>query len=86
MAWGGRDVFIDLGAELIAAEQDGKRIAVEVKSFFGRSEISELERALGQFVLYESLLERRDPGRTSLPVVDQRLGWKQAHSQRVGGC
>ena len=48
---------------MIAAERDEKRIAVEIKSFFGRSEITELERALGQFVLYQTLLERRDPER-----------------------
>lgn len=63
LAWSGRDLFIDLGAEMIAAERDSTRIAVEVKSFLGRSEVSELERALGQFVLYQKLLARRDPGR-----------------------
>jgi hypothetical protein len=63
ISWGGRDLFIDLGAEMIAAERNDKLIAVEVKSFFGRSEITELERALGQFVLYQTLLERRDPER-----------------------
>src|SRR5437588_7300958 len=31
---GGRDIYIDLGAEMpIAAEKEGRRIAVEVKSF-----------------------------------------------------
>jgi hypothetical protein len=63
LSWSGRDMFIDLGAEMIAAERENTRIAVEIKSFIGRSEITELERALGQFVLYEKLLERRDPGR-----------------------
>jgi XisH protein len=63
LAWSSRDMFIDLGAEMIAAERENTRIAVEVKSFISRSEITELERALGQFVLYEKLLERRDPGR-----------------------
>lgn len=59
----GRDMFVDLGAEMIAAEQGDKRIAVEVKGFDGRSELTELERALGQFMLYEFALSQRDPGR-----------------------
>jgi len=34
--WGGKDLYVDLGAEqLMAAEKSGQRIAVEVKSFVG---------------------------------------------------
>lgn len=66
-------MFIDLGAEIIAAEHAGKRIAVEVKSFFGRSEISELERALGQFVLYRTLLEQREPERILYLAVPELI-------------
>lgn len=58
-----KDLFIDLGAEVIAAEKEAIRIAVEVKSFIGRSEMSELQKALGQFVIYRFLLERHDPER-----------------------
>jgi hypothetical protein len=37
------------GAEkIIAADRDGKHIAVEVKSFEGQSEVHDLEVALGQ--------------------------------------
>lgn len=57
LAYDGRDLYIDLGAELIAAEKADTRIAVEIKGFGGRSEMTELERALGQFVLYRTLLE-----------------------------
>jgi len=40
-------VFIDLGAEkLIAAEKQGQKIAVEIKSFVGLSEVANLEQAL----------------------------------------
>jgi hypothetical protein len=46
-------MFIDLGAErLIAAEQAGRKIAVEVKSFLAPSRISEFYVALGQFLTY----------------------------------
>ena len=37
-------VFVDLGAErIIGAERDGEKIAVEIKSFVGRSAIHDLE-------------------------------------------
>jgi predicted RecB family endonuclease len=44
---------IDLGAEpMIAAEKNGEKIAVEIKSFAGASTISEFHKAVGQFVDY----------------------------------
>ena len=37
---GNKDLFVDLGAErLIAADKHGQKIAVEVKSFLGPSEV-----------------------------------------------
>ena len=57
-------MFVDLGAEkLVAAERDGKRIGVEIKSFIGKSPVADLEQALGQYALYESVLRRCDPDR-----------------------
>ncbi len=41
----------------------GRKIAVEVKSFLGASEIHDLEVALGQFVLYSEALADTDPDR-----------------------
>lgn len=49
--------MIDIGAErLLAAERDGRRIAVEIKSFIKPSLIQDLKEALGQFVLYTDAL------------------------------
>lgn len=60
-----KKLFIDLGAErVIAAEKAETKIAVEVKSFVGRSDIADLEFALGQFVLYQTLLAKIHPERT----------------------
>ncbi len=54
---GKKDLFIDLGAEkLIAAEKDSKKIAVEIKSFIGSSQVNDLKNALGQYVLYHEVL------------------------------
>lgn len=65
-------LYIDLGAEApIGAEKMGRRIAVEVKSFLGKSEITELERAIGQYILYRVLVRRVEADRLlylALPV------------------
>src|SRR5579862_6004521 len=64
LVWGERDFYVDLGAErVVAAEKAGKRIAVEVKSFVGASQMRDLELALGQFLLYRSILEEQEPDR-----------------------
>ena len=61
---GRKNLFVDLGAEkIIAADRDGKRIAVEVKSFEGPSEVHELEEALGQYLLYLPFLRAQEPER-----------------------
>ena len=64
LEFGTKDLFVDLGAQrLLAADKGGQKIAVEVKSFSGPSVVTELERALGQFVLYRGILELREPDR-----------------------
>ena len=62
---GERDLTIDLGAQdVFAAESAGRKIAVEVKSFVGRSDMTELEKAIGQIVIYRRLLRNKEPERT----------------------
>lgn len=64
LGFGGVEIYIDLGAEkLIAAERDGEKIAVEVKSFIGGSAISEFHGALGQFINYRIILSQKEPRR-----------------------
>lgn len=61
--WRKKNLYVDLGAErLLAAEKAERRIAVEIKSFVGRSDIADLEAALGQFVLSDAAGE--DESRT----------------------
>jgi XisH protein len=58
LRYGATEVFIDLAAEeAIAAEKEGRKIAVEVKSFASGSNISEFHTALGQFLNYRIALE-----------------------------
>lgn len=66
-----RNLYVDLGAEqLLGAEQGERRIAVEIKMFRSASLVTELERALGQFVLYSQLMTRSDPDRRLFLAID----------------
>ncbi len=70
--WGERDLYIDLGAEkLIAAEKSGQKIAVEIKSFIGASPVTDLENALGQYILYYDILSRIEPERVLYLAIRQ---------------
>ena len=61
---GKRKFFVDLGAEkLIAAVKDSEEIAVEIKSFISKSEMDDLENALGQYILYENVMSVVEPNR-----------------------
>ncbi|MGK7883782.1 MAG: XisH family protein [Crocosphaera sp.] len=58
------EMYIDLGAEqLLAAEKDAEKIAVEIKSFVGQSSISEFHTAIGQCFNYRVALEEKEPER-----------------------
>ncbi|MDB9467996.1 XisH family protein [Dolichospermum circinale] len=59
------ELYIDLGAEkVIAAEKEGRKIAIEIKSFLNPSKITELYAALGQFIIYRLALQEQEPERT----------------------
>ena len=60
----GMDYEIDLGAEeMIAAEQGGRKIAIEIKSFVAGSFVYEFHAVLGQFLNYELCLREQEPER-----------------------
>ena len=62
---GRHKTYIDLGAEksLIAAEKGVEKIAVEIKSFTGPSDIDQFEDAFGQFLIYLVALQKKEPDR-----------------------
>jgi hypothetical protein len=73
LTFGKKDVYVDLSAERpIAAEKEGEKIAVEVKTFRGASETRDLENAVGQFVFYRSLMARVEPDRKLFMAVTQK--------------
>jgi Holliday junction resolvase-like predicted endonuclease len=59
LRWGDTTLFVDLGAELIAAEKPTQRIVVEVKNF-SQGTMAELQKALGQYLMYERILARTE--------------------------
>lgn len=74
LTFGQRDVFVDIGAErLLAAEKGSEKIAIEVKSFQGASDIRDLEVAIGQYVFYRSLLMRFEPERKLFLAVPESV-------------
>ncbi len=83
-------IFIDLGAERVIGAQKGTlKIAVEVKSFLSPSPLTDLQEAIGQFVLYKEFLEELEPNRimvlaipeSAAPLFEQRIGQRLLKSQ-----
>jgi len=74
LKWGAKDMYVDLGAEkLMAAEKDGRKIGVEVKSFTGHSEMNDLEKAVGQYVVYHDVLKKTEPDRELYLAVPEEI-------------
>lgn len=45
-----------MGAKkLLAVEREGQTIAVEIKSFVGKSPVKDWENAIGQYTLYHKI-------------------------------
>ncbi|MEM8640602.1 MAG: element excision factor XisH family protein [Cyanobacteria bacterium P01_G01_bin.54] len=67
-------LYVDLGADrILIAERRTERIAVEVKVFGGISPITELQKSVGQYLLYRYSAQK---ARTRSPNF----------SGRVAGC
>ena len=78
------DLFIDLRAErLLAAEKDQQKIAVEIKSFTGPSDMADLERALGQYVLYHDVLAERESERMLYLAIPEET-WLELFEEPIG--
>lgn len=78
------ELSTDLGAErTIAAERSGQKIAVEIKSFLHASQITEFEKAIGQYELYSWLLQEQEPDR-ELFVAVPTYAYHGILSQPVG--
>jgi len=55
-------IYVDLGAKtLLEATKAGRQIAVEIKSFIGRSQFSDFHTAVGQYMNYRLILAKTHP-------------------------
>ncbi len=77
---------IDLAAEnVIAAERGSEKIAVEIKSFIGDSDISSFHTALGQYLNYCQALEEQEQDRIvylAIPVETYQYFFQLPFIQR----
>ena len=84
LKYGSKDMYVDLGAEeCLGAERAGRKIAVEVKSFLGPSDMADFEKALGQFVLYRSVLNVNEPDRMLYLAVPE-IAYVELFEEPVG--
>ncbi|MEG4344904.1 element excision factor XisH family protein [Microcoleus sp. A003_D6] len=71
---GRKRLSADLGAErLINAEKGTEKIVVEVKSFVGRSDVKDLEQALGQYILYRQVLNEMQIKRNLYLAISEEV-------------
>ncbi|MEJ7710651.1 MAG: element excision factor XisH family protein [Pyrinomonadaceae bacterium] len=73
-------------------KKEGSKVAVEIKSFVGPSEIEDLKNAVGQFVLYRAVMHKTEPDRelylavrqaTFLELFDEPLGKLLIESEQI---
>ena len=74
LKWGVKDMYVDLGADkILAAEKAEQKIGVEIKSFIGASELSDIETAIGQYFVYRSVMARTEPDRKLYLAVHKEV-------------
>lgn len=79
-----RKLYIDLGAErLLAAERGTEKMAVEIKTFHNPSPIVDLEQAIGQYGLYEDVLQIVEPERVLTLALPKEV-FAQIFSETIG--
>jgi XisH protein len=67
-------LFVDLGAsKTVTAQRGAERIAVEIKSFPGKSRVTDLQQAVGQYAVYRVLLREVEPTRVLYLAVSDEV-------------
>ncbi len=66
------ELYADLAAEKpIAAERQGQKIVVEIKSFVGKSLMYDFHSALGQYIVYRNLIQLTEPEYRLYLAIDE---------------
>jgi XisH protein len=75
LEYGDQRLYVDLGAERgpLGAEKEGRKIAVEIQSFLGRSAVRDLEEAIGQYEIYRMMLALSEPDRSLYMAAPVRV-------------
>ena len=68
---------------MLIAEKENQKIAIEIKSFVGTSEVEDLKNALGQYVLYEKIIKRQLLDRT-LYLAIREATYNNLFRQEIG--
>jgi CRISPR/Cas system-associated exonuclease Cas4 (RecB family) len=70
----GLKLFADLaGKKLFSAQKDDTNIVVEIKSFLNISPVHEFQCALGQYILYRTLLAEINPNYQLYLAIEQEI-------------
>lgn len=70
----GLRLYADLGAEkLLVAEKEQDKIVVEIKVFNSPSQVTELQKTIGQYNMYQSILQRLNPDRKLYLAVSEEI-------------
>jgi len=65
------ELYADLAADRpLAADRQGEKIVVEIKSFIGRSQMYDFRNALGQYIVYQNLIQLTEPERSLYLAID----------------
>jgi hypothetical protein len=68
------ELYADLAAEKpIAAERQGQKIVVEIKSFIGKSPMYDFHNALGQYIVYRNLIQVTEPEYNLYLAIDDTV-------------
>jgi hypothetical protein len=59
--------------KVVKAERGMEKIAVEIKSFPGRSKVADLQQAVGQYAVYRAVLRRIEPERKLYLAVSKEI-------------
>jgi hypothetical protein len=67
-------LYADLAAEKpIAAERQGQKIVVEIKSFIGKSPMNDFHNALGQYIVYRNFIQLTEPEYKLYLAIDNTI-------------
>ena len=80
-----RLVHIDLGAQrnVLGAIRGTEKIAVEIKTFAGPSDMADLYEAIGQYLVYQTFLAELEPDRKIVLAIP-KAAWLGFFQEPIG--